>query len=270
MFDKLIETEPQGADFHGRKRYFMVSSVVMGVLFITAVVYSLYAAEVGLGTENLYVTAMLGPVNEAPEPPEIERPRETTPTSVSASSVPIRKSAMASVDEPTIAPTSISTSKNSQLARPRFGDFKIGGIDHDPGTPGGSARSTGEPGSGIHGTLATAKPAEIEVPEVAPPPPVKRPETKPVTSLGVINGRAAYLPKPTYSAVAIAVKAQGKVDVQVLIDEEGKVISAKALSGHPLLKDAAVRAAQNARFTPTLLSKVPVKVTGVIVYNFTR
>jgi len=64
--------------------------------------------------------------------------------------------------------------------------------------------------------------------------------------------------------------AQGKVDVQVVIDESGKVISAKAISGHPILKEAALRSAWAARFTPTLLSNVPVKVTGVIVYHFTR
>ncbi len=63
---------------------------------------------------------------------------------------------------------------------------------------------------------------------------------------------------------------KGKVDVQVLIDESGKVISAKAINGHPMLRANAEHAAVNARFTPTLLSNVPVKVTGVIVYNFVR
>jgi protein TonB len=63
---------------------------------------------------------------------------------------------------------------------------------------------------------------------------------------------------------------QGKVDVQVTIDEEGKVISARAASGHPFLRGPAETAAWKARFKPTTLSEVPVKVTGVIVYNFTR
>jgi len=64
--------------------------------------------------------------------------------------------------------------------------------------------------------------------------------------------------------------AQGRVDIQVVIDETGKVISASAVSGHPMLRTAAEQAARNARFTPTLLSNVPIKVTGVITYNFTR
>jgi protein TonB len=88
--------------------------------------------------------------------------------------------------------------------------------------------------------------------------------------MGVVNGMATSLPKPNYPPAAKAVNVQGKVDVQVLIDESGRVISAKAVSGNALLREAAVAAARNARFTPTLLSKVPVKVTGVIVYNFNR
>ena len=89
-------------------------------------------------------------------------------------------------------------------------------------------------------------------------------------SLGVVNGLAQSLPKPNYPAAALAVNIQGKVDVQVLIDESGRVVSAKAISGNGMLRQAAEQAARNARFSPTTLSRVPVKVTGVIVYNFTK
>jgi protein TonB len=54
----------------------------------------------------------------------------------------------------------------------------------------------------------------------------------------------------------------------VLIDENGSVVSASAVSGHPLLRAAAVQAARGARFSPTKLSGQPVKVSGVITYNF--
>jgi protein TonB len=63
---------------------------------------------------------------------------------------------------------------------------------------------------------------------------------------------------------------EGKVDIQVTIDESGNVISAKAASGSPFLRNAAENAAWKARFSPTILNGTPVKVTGVIVYNFTR
>ena len=56
--------------------------------------------------------------------------------------------------------------------------------------------------------------------------------------------------------------------MQIVIDEQGHVISAKATSGSPLLQAAAMQAALQARFTPTLLGGQAVKVTGSITYNF--
>lgn len=91
--------------------------------------------------------------------------------------------------------------------------------------------------------------------------------TKPI-SKGVVNGSAISLPKPEFPAAAKAVNASGTVNVQVLIDEEGNVVSAKAVSGHPLLRQAAEESAQGAKFKPTLLSGQAVKVNGVVVYNF--
>ena len=86
---------------------------------------------------------------------------------------------------------------------------------------------------------------------------------------GVLNGKATTLPKPDYPPAARAVRASGSVTVEVLVDETGKVISATALSGHPLLKQAAVEAAKKAEFTRTTLAGKPVKVKGVVTYNFT-
>jgi TonB family protein len=85
---------------------------------------------------------------------------------------------------------------------------------------------------------------------------------------GVINGSAVMLIKPEYPAAAKAVNASGTVSVQVTVDEEGNVISAAAIGGHPLLQSAAVKAAQQSKFKPTLLSGQPVRVTGIITYNF--
>jgi len=85
---------------------------------------------------------------------------------------------------------------------------------------------------------------------------------------GVLNGKAMSLPKPVYPEAARAVKASGIVGVKVLIDETGNVVSAEAVSGHPLLRAASVEAAKEAKFSPTTLSGQPVRVTGVINYNF--
>lgn len=90
---------------------------------------------------------------------------------------------------------------------------------------------------------------------------------KPISG-GVLNGKATTLAKPAYPAAARAVNAEGAVTVQILIDEQGNIASAAAVSGHPLLRQAAEQAALQSKFAPTMLSGQPVKVSGVVVYNF--
>jgi VWFA-related protein/TonB family protein len=85
---------------------------------------------------------------------------------------------------------------------------------------------------------------------------------------GVLNSKAVTLPKPDYPSAAKSVGAQGKVVVELTIDETGKVIKARAVSGHPLLQKAAVAAALQARFSPTILSGEAVSITGTISYTF--
>lgn len=92
--------------------------------------------------------------------------------------------------------------------------------------------------------------------------------SKTPVSAGVLNSKAVNLPKPDYPSTAKSVGAQGKVVVELTIDETGKVIKARAVSGHPLLQKAAVAAALQARFSPTLLSGEPVSITGTISYTF--
>jgi TonB family protein len=89
-----------------------------------------------------------------------------------------------------------------------------------------------------------------------------------VISGGVVNGKAISLPVPSLPPAGKAVGVVGTVSVQVVIDESGNVISTSAVSGHPLLRAAAENAARRSKFAPTQLSGKPVKVTGVIVYNF--
>ncbi len=106
-------------------------------------------------------------------------------------------------------------------------------------------------------------------PELVEPPPAPSVDKNARTvSGGILNDKAISLPKPAYPAAARAVRATGKVSVQVTIDTSGSVESAKAVSGHPLLQAAAAAAARAAKFSPTLLGGKPVKVTGIIVYDF--
>jgi protein TonB len=99
---------------------------------------------------------------------------------------------------------------------------------------------------------------------VPAPEPGKR---KPISG-GVLNNKALSLPKPDIPAAAAGI--EGVVVVQVTIDEQGTVIEARPVSGPIPLQQLSANAALLARFTPTLLLGEPVKVTGVIVYNFGR
>jgi Gram-negative bacterial TonB protein C-terminal len=83
---------------------------------------------------------------------------------------------------------------------------------------------------------------------------------------GVLNQKAIYLPTPEVPAG----EASGVVLVSVLVDEQGSVVEARAISGPAHLHPAAVNAARLARFSPTLLMGEPVKVSGTLSYNFSK
>ena len=136
------------------------------------------------------------------------------------------------------------------------------------------------PSASTSATTLASGPTDIKVPPVSPdtevppivldePPPAPgpRPILKPVSG-GVLNGTALHLPAPIYPDAAKRMRTQGTVTVEVVLDESGKVVSAIASNGPPLLREAAMQAALKARFSPTKLSGQPVKVSGVINYKF--
>ncbi len=87
---------------------------------------------------------------------------------------------------------------------------------------------------------------------------------------GILNGKALRLPKPEYPEQARNAGVVGMVVVQVTINEQGKVVRACAMRGPQLLWLTSERAAYLSEFAPTKLNGTPVKVTGVITYNFLR
>lgn len=271
MFDLLVETNGSRADARGRRKYFAASALLVGALFLSAVIVSIYAADIEIGGD-LDMTRMLVAQVEPPERViEESQPRQQNSASTSQTSErPIRTESIARIEEQQDAPDSVSTVVNKIPPRP-LGAYDIGRANIDlpftGGRPDGIARNSGINGSSSS-SAELSRPVPERVESKPPPPAIKKP-TAPI-SKGVITGEAIYLPKPQYPATAMAVNAQGDVSVQVLIDEQGRVISAKPVSGHPLLRAAATGAARSAKFRPTLLSNQPVKVTGVIVYKFTR
>lgn len=127
----------------------------------------------------------------------------------------------------------------------------------------GSGDSNGKSSPG-ESTMIGSVVAEPQGPSVEP---IKGSVPKSVSG-GVLNGKAISMPKPLYPAAARAVRATGAVNIQVLVTEDGNVLAASAVSGHQLLREAARTAACSAKFAPLRLKGEPVKLTGVLTYNF--
>ncbi len=86
----------------------------------------------------------------------------------------------------------------------------------------------------------------------------------------ILNGKAKSLPLTPYPFEAKSRRISGMVSVRVKIDEQGNVIEARTVCGHPILGRASEQAARGAKFAPTLKDGKPVKTSGIIVYNFVR
>ena len=98
------------------------------------------------------------------------------------------------------------------------------------------------------------------------PPPIKLPE---YVDLGQLTeDQTIELVKPSYSRLAISARVSGRVVVEVEIDKEGKVVKAKAVSGHSYLRSNSENAARESRFKPATIGGVPVKAKGRVVYNY--
>jgi protein TonB len=129
------------------------------------------------------------------------------------------------------------------------------------------------PGGVVGGVPGGAAKSDDAPPPPPPPPPPKPEPTPPPKQIkvsgGVLQGSALKRVQPQYPPIAKAARASGAVQVQVTISEDGRVIDAQVINGHPLLRDAALQAAKQWVFKPTELSGVPVKVQGVLTFNFT-
>jgi len=119
----------------------------------------------------------------------------------------------------------------------------------------------------VKNTLPSTSSPSVVLDSEPPPTSAPKPILRPVSG-GVLNGAATFLPPPMYPETAKRMRTSGVVTVEVVIDENGKVISANAANGPSTLREAAIQAALRARFSPTKLSGQPVKVFGTISYRF--
>ena len=270
MFANLIESGSHKGDYARSGKFFLGTLTIYALAFLAIGVGSIYAYNAQIENDNLQLVSLVTPV-ESSEVQPIQTRSQSRPAG-SANNNPrvlvVRTPpTMVSTDSRMIPKEVSVASSGPEL--PVGTIYRIGNPNQGDNIFGGNGDRTGN-SSGGNGSSGNSKMNEIVT--ETPPPPIKR-EIKPTgppptVSNGVINGLAIDLPKPAFSPIARAAHASGMVTVQVLIDENGKVMSARALNGNPLLLAESVQAAYRARFTPTLLSNQPVKVSGIITYNF--
>ena len=266
MFTNLIESDSHRKEFKRRSSFFLATVAAYAVILSATGVASIYAYDAHLEaqTSSLELLGWVPPVTPATE----VRPRNNEPVRRSTStSAPVdrnarvqeRTVAIALPTDPRMVPDNVGI--KAPDVPPVTGAYRIGTKNVDP--PNFSPSTSGCP-------TCTGTAPVVHVDDTTPPPVpvvVKPPTTQRVTS-SVLTSKAISLPQPAYPPLAKQIHIQGAVTVQILVDEQGKVMSAQTVSGHPTLSGAAREAAMRARFTPTVLNGVPVKVQGVITYNF--
>jgi protein TonB len=271
MLDQLVESRNNSAENTRRSEFLLGTLVLVVSVLVGGWVYSLFHKEYGMGTGELDISSLVAPValpEDAPPPPP---PEDNKPKPNEASDKPTVVEKIATMEETREPPKELKGEvlKAPPLKREDASKYDVGKTNEgrpDPNktyneTPTGIGQTGGGGGGDDDGDKLVVKTA------TPTPKPTEKPAPKTISG-GVVNGKATNLVKPPYPAAARAVRASGAVNVQVTIDESGNVISASAVSGHPLLRAAAVQAARSSKFSPTMLSGQAVKVTGVIVYNF--
>jgi TonB family protein len=261
MFNNLIESSSHTREFKRRGSFLLFTTAVYGLLFVIAGVASIYAYDAHLEEQDTEFVTLISPLEFVQPQPPAERQPATTPNRTNTPQrYDERRVAMLSVNHPEVIPNIISTRPNRDVPIREGYQTLITGRNVN-------AELGGDP----TGATRRASPLVIvvQIPDTPPPPPTPTPKPVPkVISKHVINSEAIELPKPPYPPIAIQIRLQGTVSVQVLIDESGRVVSAHAASGHPLLATEAVKAAYRARFSPTMIGDQPVRVSGFITYNF--
>jgi periplasmic protein TonB len=269
MFSNLIESGSHAADLKRKGRFFLGTIAFYCLLLAATGVGSIYAYNAKLDdpSNDLEVTLLRFPPAEARS--ESDRREQTRPAAANHQ-------------------TQVATRPEISIETPYHGDriasettpeisartpVVIANYSSNPITPGGP---TGPDVGGLRDNLGreigptvrdvdTPPPARVS-PTPAPVP--QKPSGPVLLPSSLISSKTVSKPAPPYPMIAKETHTQGPVVVQIVIDEQGHVISAKALSGSPLLQAAAVQAAYQARFTPTILGGQAVKITGSITYNF--
>lgn len=263
MFDKLVTS---GATQHRKRtsRFFVATSIIYVSALAAAFAISVVVTTPKLADTRLSSKASL--IAPSSDLPQVEAAPRAASVQTAPRGVPVEPRPLGEV---LVSRESSSTRQQGPTGPPAIGPIQSYGggdgespfIDHLGITGSGlggrrdqEARTSSEPPK-------PSVPVEQQVAQKGSQKPVKLPST-------VLQGKALERHMPDYPELAKRAGLQGPVVVEVVIAESGRVESARAISGHPLLVIPATQAARRWRFAPTLLNGQPVKVTGVITFNF--
>ncbi len=269
MFSHLVESDLHTGDFKRKGSFFLATLAAYALVLMATGVVGVYAYEAQIDDQNLELVALVPPDMDEPERPKEAPPKlKVAPATQQQEAMGSRnlgnsgKTVNSNISpDPTIFSGTAKTETTQKLPNVGGGpqrnyNFGTGPYNPNAGDDGSSSSKSGGKSGGI---------IEEDAPGLAKKEP---PDKQKIKYLGVVTSRALQLPEPVYPPIAKAAGVQGTVAVEILIDETGKVVSAHTTSGHPLLKQEAVRAALRARFSPTYVSEQAVKAKGIITFNF--
>jgi protein TonB len=253
MFEKLVVSTNQRRK-HTTAKFFAGTVLLYAIVLAGAFVISVVVSDTRLADTSI-VTALTGPPpmsgSTTPKPPASNRPPRTDVRPDPNNVMTLDKLLSHRDDHPPVIPN-------------------FDRLPGEPGLPGVAGPPGFGPGPGVpDGDLNVAPPPRPD------PLPVKPAATTTVTTSSpvkvtsnMLQGKAIERRVPVYPELVRRIHLQGDVAVEVIISPEGRVESARAISGHPMLIATALEAARGWRFGPTILNGVPVRVTGVITFVF--
>lgn len=212
---------------------FIVQAVLIGFLILLPLII----------TEGLPARMLMAAIVAPPPPPPPPPPPAPTPHVVQRVSEIVN----GELRTPSKIPKKIEMIKEEEAPPPSTG--VMGGVVG--GVPGGSA-------GGVIGGLISS---------TAPPPKVAAPQKLRISS-GVAEGNLVNKVEPQYPQMAKVAHVQGDVVLQALISKNGAIENLRAVSGHPILIQAAMEAVKQWRYKPYLLNGEPVEVETTITVKF--
>jgi len=268
MFDSLVESGSHKDDLARKGSFFLGTAVIYGVVLLAVAVGSVIWYNDSIPDPSLELLTLVAPVpmQQQEEPKAQDEPK---PAAKQEPTVAMRQEI--SVIAPVVASNQVAKETTKEVQRAKSVGVVLGDRDVGSSADITATAPVGVVGGGGGGGGPVA-PVVTDVGAPPPPPPAPKPSppkrTAPVSG-GVLNGKVISKVTPQYPPIAKAARASGTVVVQITVDESGRVVSASAISGHPLLRQSAASAVRGWRFSPTLLSGQPVKVTGTVTVNFT-